>query len=63
MLQASELRRLALYFDVGTRLWADEQRDWGALPLEAWDAVFRPGIAGAEEPVPGAGDSGEAAGM
>jgi hypothetical protein len=63
--QASELRRLALYFDVGTALWADEQRDWGSLPLEAWDAVFKPGIAAAEAPAAAGGsdDAGGAAGM
>jgi hypothetical protein len=43
-LQASELRRLALYFDVGTKLWQPEE-DWHKLPLDAWDTLFRPGIA------------------
>ena len=42
--QASELRRLALYFDVGTKLWEPEE-DWHKLSLDAWDALFRAGIA------------------
>ncbi|KAK9908805.1 hypothetical protein WJX75_003140 [Coccomyxa subellipsoidea] len=42
--KASELRRLALYFDVGTKLWEPEE-DWHKLSLNAWDALFRAGIA------------------
>lgn len=59
-LQAAELRRLALYFDVGTELWAERQRDWGTLPLDAWDAVFRPGITGTA-PAPGVDEEDEGA--
>lgn len=52
--QASELRRLALYFDVGTELWTPEQ-DWGKLPLTAWDAMFQPGLITQEPPPDGTG--------
>lgn len=43
-MQASQLRRLALYFDVNTKMWQPEE-DWQQLYSEAWDALFRPGIA------------------
>lgn len=56
--QAASLRRLAVYFDVGTKLWQPE-KDWNKLPLEAWDAMFRPGIA--EQP-PSTEGKGEIAG-
>ena len=46
--QASELRRLALYFDVGTKMWQPEE-DWQQLSPDAWDALFRPGIAAPQE--------------
>lgn len=35
---------MALYFDVGTKLWEPEE-DWHKLSLNAWDALFRAGIA------------------
>ena len=35
---------MALYFDVGTKLWEPEE-DWHKLSLDAWDALFRAGIA------------------
>ena len=47
-MQASELRRLALYFDVGTKMWQPEE-DWQQLSPDAWDALFRPGIAAPQE--------------
>ena len=47
-MQASELRRLALYFDVSTNMWQPEE-DWQQLSPDAWDALFRPGIAAPQE--------------
>ena len=47
-MQASELRRLALYFDVGTKMWQLEE-NWQQLSRDAWDALFRPGIAAPQE--------------
>ena len=43
-MQASHLKRLALYFDVGTKMWKPEE-DWQQLSPQAWDDLFRPGIA------------------
>jgi hypothetical protein len=55
------LRRLALYFDVGTELWElRSSDDWKALTSDGWDRLFRPGIGeeAAETPEfrPGADD-------
>ena len=49
--QAAQLRRLALYFDVGAALWRPKAA-WGAMPLGDWDGLFQPGIA--ERPSAGA---------
>ena len=70
--QAAQLRRLALYFDVGAALWRPKAA-WGAMPLADWDGLFQPGIAeapsagapqiAAREPTedaPAAGDQGRA---
>lgn len=43
-MQASHLKRLALYFDVDTKMWKPEE-DWQQLSPQAWDDLFRPGIA------------------
>lgn len=44
--QASQLRRLALYFDVGTQLWGERTAaDWQAMSREDWDRLFEAGIA------------------
>eukprot|EP00884_Botryococcus_braunii_P010315 jgi/Botrbrau1/19285/Bobra.0073s0028.1 len=44
--KASQLRRLALYFDVGTTLWGTRSAaDWQAMTREQWDALFERGIA------------------
>lgn len=42
--QAAQLRRLALYFDVGAALWRPKAT-WAAMPLADWDGLFQPGIA------------------
>ena len=44
MLQASRLKRLALYFDVGTQMWQPKE-DWQQLLPQAWEDLFQPGIA------------------
>lgn len=46
--QASELRRLALYFDVGTEIWQTEA-DWRDLQPSQWDELFIPSISAATE--------------
>ena len=50
-MQAAQLRRLALYFDVGAALWRPKAA-WAAMPLDDWDGLFQPGIA--EAPSAGA---------
>ena len=45
--QASELRRLALYFDVGTKLWHTET-PWTDLRPAQWDELFLPSISAGE---------------
>lgn len=42
--QAAQLRRLALYFDVGAALWRPKAA-WAAMPRGDWDGLFQPGIA------------------
>ncbi|KAK9815130.1 hypothetical protein WJX73_008307 [Symbiochloris irregularis] len=46
--KASELRRLALYFDVGIDLWKTEQ-SWEDMQPQEWDELFLPSIAAPEE--------------
>jgi hypothetical protein len=45
--QASHLKRLALYFDVGMELWTPGA-PWGDLSPSEWDGLFLPGIGAAE---------------
>ena len=47
-MQASELRRLALYFDVSAELWRTEV-DWKDMQPGQWDALFLPSIKAPEE--------------
>ncbi len=42
--QASELKRLAVYFDVHTQLW-EPPKPWAEMGRQDWDALFLPGIA------------------
>ena len=46
-LQASHLRRFALYFDVGGELWKPK-KEWADMLAYDWDILFKPGIAAAE---------------
>lgn len=46
-LQASHLRRFALYFDVGGELWKPK-KEWSDMLAYDWDVLFKPGIAAAE---------------
>jgi hypothetical protein len=58
--QAAQLRRLALYFDVGAELWRPRAA-WGDMTLPDWDGLFQPGIAegGAASPrLPARGGEG-----
>ncbi|KAK9834254.1 hypothetical protein WJX81_000411 [Elliptochloris bilobata] len=51
--KAAQLRRLALYFDVGAELWRPKAA-WGAMALADWNGLFQPGVAEGPciEPVP-----------
>ena len=42
-LQASELRRMALYFDAGQELW-HPSKPWREAGPEDWDRLFLPSI-------------------
>ena len=46
--QASELRRLALYFDVGSELWRTDIA-WTDLQPGQWDELFQPSITAPRE--------------
>lgn len=45
--QASELKRLAVYFDVHTQLW-QPKKPWAEMGRGDWDELFLPGIAGGD---------------
>ena len=63
--QAAQLRRLALYFDVGAELWRPRAA-WGDMSLPDWDGLFQPGIAegGAASPrLPVRGGEGPSAAL
>ena len=43
-MQASQLRRFAVYFDVGKPLW-QPKKPWGDMLAYHWDQLFKVGIA------------------
>ena len=42
--QASQLKRFAVYFDVGKPLW-QPKKDWSEMLAYDWDQLFKTGIA------------------
>lgn len=46
--QASELKRLAVYYDVQTELWKPD-KPWAEMKRADWTALFQPGIAASGE--------------
>ena len=50
-MQASELKRLAVYYDVHTELWKPD-KPWAEMKPADWTALFQPGIAAVSEGEP-----------
>jgi Vacuolar sorting-associated protein 13, N-terminal len=50
-MQASELKRLAVYYDVHTKLWKPDT-PWAAMKRDDWTKLFQPGVAAASEGAP-----------
>lgn len=48
LLQASELKRLAVYYDVHTKLWKPA-KPWAEMKRQDWNALFQPGIAASSQ--------------
>ena len=51
--QGSQLQRLALYFDVGSKLWRP-QEEWAQLAVDTWDEFFQPGVSAPSSEAEGA---------
>lgn len=47
-LQAVQLRRFSIYFDVDQQHW-EQEKAWHDLTLDDWDSFFRPGISEDDE--------------
>jgi vacuolar protein sorting-associated protein 13A/C len=50
-MQASELKRLSVYYDVHTELWKPD-KPWADMKPDDWTALFQPGIAAVSEDEP-----------
>jgi vacuolar protein sorting-associated protein 13A/C len=50
-MQASELKRLSVYYDVHTELWKLD-KPWADMKPDDWTALFQPGIAAVSEGEP-----------
>lgn len=44
--QTATLRRLALYFDVGSKRWSPPTGQWKSMARSHWEAMFRPSVSG-----------------